>query len=47
MQLMGLGEPGLETGMGSTPPLWRTEGAVMEFGIEGLRNQRQQVVGPR
>ena len=34
-------------GMGFTPPIWLQEGDVMNLGITGLGEQRQQVVGPR
>ena len=33
-------------GMGLKPPVWLQEGDVMELGIEGLGNQRQNVVAP-
>jgi DNA-binding transcriptional ArsR family regulator len=34
-------------GMGPKPPVWLHEGDVMELGIEGPGNQRQNVAAPR
>jgi 2-keto-4-pentenoate hydratase/2-oxohepta-3-ene-1,7-dioic acid hydratase in catechol pathway len=34
-------------GLGMKPPLYLTEGDVMELGVTGLGTQRQRVIGPR
>jgi 2,4-diketo-3-deoxy-L-fuconate hydrolase len=34
-------------GLGMKPPLYLTEGDVMELGVTGLGAQRQRVIGPR
>ena len=34
-------------GLGMKPPLYLTEGDVMELGVTGLGTQRQHVIGPR
>jgi 2-keto-4-pentenoate hydratase/2-oxohepta-3-ene-1,7-dioic acid hydratase in catechol pathway len=34
-------------GMGFHPPVWLSEGDVMELGIQGLGTQRQKVIGAR
>ena len=34
-------------GLGFTPPIWLKKGDVMTLGIDGLGQQRQEVIGPR